>query len=73
MGLLILGISVCLAISVILNGYLYYRLRLLKNTPRKDTYEVMDLLQDLMAGQAVVQIKRIAPSDVFLRSPRQVT
>ena len=48
----------------------------LKNRPppkpeKVDSYEVQELLHDLTAGKALIEIKRIAPSSVFLRSPRE--
>lgn len=36
----------------------------------KNSYEVEELLHDLTAGKALIEIKRVAPSSFFLRSPR---
>lgn len=36
----------------------------------EDSYEVKQLMNDLTAGRALVEVRRIAPEDFFLRSPR---
>jgi len=45
-------------------------LQQLKETKKNNSYEVTELLHDLTAGRALIEVKRIAPSDFFLRSPR---
>lgn len=37
---------------------------------RQESYEVKDLLQDILSGKGLVEVRRISPIDVFLRSPR---
>jgi hypothetical protein len=41
-------------------------------TKKKSTnsYEVEELLHDLTSGKSLVEIRRIAPSSFFLRSPK---
>ncbi len=60
-----------IAVSLICNAallFLYLR-ELNKTKTKKDTRDAQDLLMDLMAGEALVRVTRISPSDVFLRSP----
>lgn len=64
-----LTLGIFLGLSLAINAIFVYRIKTTKNKPL-ESYEVRDLLHDLTAGDALVQIKRIAPSDVFLRSPR---
>jgi len=61
--------AVLLALSLVLNAFLFWSLKSRK-TPRSESYEVRELIHDLTAGAAMVEIRRIAPADVFLRSPR---
>lgn len=61
-------ISALLALSLILNSYLLIKVRARK--ARQESYEVINLLHDLTAGKGLIEIKRIAPVDVFMRSPR---
>lgn len=43
----------------------------LRKTPAKqESYEATELLRDILAGEALVRVTRISPSDVLLRSPR---
>lgn len=37
---------------------------------RRDSREAEELLLDLLAGESLIKISRISPTDVFLRSPR---
>ena len=37
---------------------------------QKESYEVLDLLHDLSNGRGLIEVKRVAPSSFFLRSPR---
>lgn len=39
---------------------------------RPETYEVKELLNDLLSGSALIQVTRVAPTDYFLRSPRDL-
>lgn len=61
----ILGVGLLLALSLGLNLFLYQKLK--KKPPKEESYEVMDLLQDLLAGEAMVQVKRIDPASVLMR------
>lgn len=36
----------------------------------QDSYELQQFLGDLMSGGGIVEVRRIAPTDVFVRSPR---
>lgn len=61
--------TLLLALSVCLNGFLFLKLRELSKKPTP-TYDVQDLLSDLMRGNALVKVSRVAPEDVFLRSAK---
>lgn len=63
--LLVIG----LLVSLNLNIFMLFRERSLKKA-RKESYEVKELLHDLTGGHALVEIRRVSPTDVFLRSPR---
>lgn len=68
---MIVGIvSALLLASLSLNAYFLYRLKKIKSRP--DSYEARELLQDLVSGDALVRITRVAPANVILRSPRNV-
>lgn len=36
---------------------------------RPESYDVLELMHDLTNGRAIIEIKRIAPSDFFLKRP----
>lgn len=58
------------SLSIALNAYLLFRL---KNKIKKtESYEVKHLLADLAQGGALVEIRRLDPHSVFLRSPREL-
>ena len=59
------GLSISLNIALTI-AYVSERRR---NKKRKETIDAQDLLMDLMAGEALVRVTRISPTDVFLRSP----
>lgn len=40
--------------------------------PAQETYDVHQLIHDLSDGRGLVQITRIAPANVLLRSPRDL-
>jgi hypothetical protein len=62
--------GICLA-SVSLNIYLLYKE--FKRKPESKKQQDMRLIQDLMTnGRSLIEIKRIAPSDYFIRSPRDI-
>lgn len=44
----------------------------IKEDKKDSSYEVKDLLQDLLTGSALIQIKRISPESVFLRSTKDL-
>lgn len=64
-----LTLGIFLGLSLAVNALFIYRFKTTKHKPL-ESYEVRDLLHDLTSGDALVHIKRIAPTDVFLRSPR---
>jgi hypothetical protein len=64
----IIVLSVVALVSLALNGALFYSRS--KRAPKQESYECKELLQDLLAGESLVRVQRVAPSDVFLRSPR---
>lgn len=59
-----------LIVSVCLNIYLVsFKIR----TKRKDSYELQEFLHDLTSpGVAILKVERIAPTDIFLRSARDL-
>ena len=65
----IIILSCLLIISASLNVYLFIKIRKSRKA-RPDTYEVKDLLQDLLAGSGYIKVTRISPTDFYLRSPR---
>ena len=59
-------------VSILLNFaflLLYLKFKKTKKT-LKDSYDTTELIKDLLQGEALIKITRIAPNDVFLRSPR---
>lgn len=65
---MIYAISAALLVSVCLNIYL---IQFKMKSKRKDSYELQEFLHDLTSpGIGMIKIERIAPTDVFLRSPR---
>jgi len=58
-----------LTASLCANALLVYLFRTSKRR-RPLSISAEELLGDLARGQAVIRIERIAPSDIFLRSPR---
>jgi hypothetical protein len=62
----VMGLSGALALSLCLNGFLALLVRRLKKTPPpQQTYDALQLMHDLTAGSALVQIKRIAPENMY--------
>lgn len=57
-----------LAASIILNLYLGNKIQ--KQKKRQATYDCNELLSDLLAGQSLVKVTRLAPTEHFIRSPR---
>lgn len=60
-----------LTASIALNAFLGLKLRSIRKKPR-ETYDARALLHDLTGGAAYVEVKRIAPEQFFLRSPRDL-
>lgn len=63
---MLIFLSGLLFLSLGLNAYLLSQ----KKKPVPTSYEASALLRDLLSGEALVKISRIAPEDIFLRSPR---
>lgn len=72
MTFLAIALAVLLGASLALNIHQSRKL----NSPepvRPDHYEVTELLNDLTSpGVAIVELRRIAPANVMIRSPRDV-
>lgn len=62
-------LAVLFLLGSLLNLFLIFKIKRSK-PPVQETYDVKELLHDLSAGEAIVRISRVAPADVFLRSPR---
>lgn len=69
---MVLVFSILLGASVTGNFWLYSRYKhLISQKPKKqESYEARELLSDLLSGVALVEVRRIAPAQVILRSPR---
>lgn len=67
---IIYSIVIFLATSNIAFILLYTREKFKKSRSPKESFEVNELLMDLMKGEAVIKCVRIVPNDIFLRSPR---
>lgn len=66
-----LTLMVTLGLSLILNSVFCYNFY--KNSKKAQEQKDMRLLQDLMSkGRVLIEIKRIAPEQFFLRSPRDL-
>lgn len=63
-------IFIFFGLSLIANIALALYIRRLSKSPGEKTYDVHNLLQDLLNGAGLVKIERIDPADVLLRSPR---
>ena len=61
-------LTALLVLSLTLNAYLFNQVKKFKAKP--EAYGVAQLLHDLTAGTSLVKIERVAPEDIFLRSPR---
>lgn len=57
-------------ISVLANIGLIFYIRKIIKKPGEKTYDVQNLMQDLLNGAGLVKIERVDPTDVLLRSPR---
>lgn len=61
-------VSVLLLLSLILNIYLW--IKRTRQKPQTETQGARDLLADLFASSAVVEIKLLDKGSFFIRSPR---
>lgn len=68
MNYLIIVISISLALNIFL-VFTYYRVKKAVRT-RQNSLELNEFLMDLLAGEALIKVSRVSPTDVFLRSPR---
>jgi hypothetical protein len=66
MFFLIVSISCVASLSLSLNIILIIRAR--RKPERPSSYEVADLLRDLLSGSALVKVSRISSDDCFFRS-----
>ena len=55
-----------LTMSVAFNAYQFIAIKKLKKK-KVDSYEVKELLHDLLSGDGYVKVTRIAPTDFYLR------
>jgi glucokinase len=68
---MIIVLSVIIALLVATNATLFYFLLRQKPMQKRVDVTAQQLINDLTAtGNALVRLERIAPSDVFLRSPK---
>lgn len=64
------AVSVLAVASLALNFYLYSRFKAAPKGGAGPGDDSRELLADIIRGIGLVEIRRIAPADVFLRSPR---
>jgi len=59
-------------VSIVLNVVLALKYSKYKKSKKNssDSYELSLFIRDLLEAEGLIKITRIAPSDVFLRSPR---
>ena len=62
-------VAALLILSVIFNIYQTITLKKLKKK-RVESYEVKNLLHDLLAGEGYIKVTRIAPTDFYLKRPQ---
>jgi hypothetical protein len=62
-------VDAMLVCSLIVNAICLFKLSQFK-TQKTSTYDARQLLHDLTAGSAHVEIRRIDPNQYFMRSPR---
>jgi glucokinase len=68
---MIIVLSVIIVLLVATNATLFYFLLRQKPMQKRVDVTAQQLINDLTAtGNALVRLERIAPSDVFLRSPK---
>jgi hypothetical protein len=65
------NLFILLTASILLNAYLIYKLKYQK-LKKTETYDAKALMVDLMRGGALVEIRRLDPESIFLRSPREL-
>lgn len=66
----LIGLGMLLIASSFLNVYFYFRL-IKKPDNRKNSVELQEFLNDLMAGKkGIFAVSRINSDDILLRSPR---
>ena len=63
-------IFVFFILSIIANIGLVIYIRKIVKDPGEKTYDVINLMQDLVNGGGLIKIERIDPQDFLLRSPR---
>jgi hypothetical protein len=66
-----LTLGIGLAASVAGNIALFVLLKK-KSATKQMSIEASEVLRDLLNGSALVKVSRVAPEDIFLRSPRGV-
>lgn len=68
--ILLILLIVALLISNAIFIFLFIREKKRKAKIKTSSGDSSELLRDLIDGEALIKITRIAPTDVFLRSPR---
>ncbi len=63
-GLIVLNIA-----TAALAAYLWRKAKLPSDRP--ESIELQEFMMDLMAGQALILVKRIAPTDIVIRARRK--
>ena len=59
-----------LMVSVAMNAFQLYLSRSNKRIPRSQSIELQEFLLDLRSGGGILEVRRIDPNDVLLRSPK---
>jgi hypothetical protein len=70
MSLYFIFVCILLLISVSINVFAFLRKK--KTISKNITYDARALMADLSSGVALIEIKRIDPNHIFLKSPREL-
>jgi hypothetical protein len=69
---LLVTLAALLAASISLSVYLSIRIKKISKAPA-ETYDARELLHDLTSpGFSMVEIRRVSPASIMIRSPRDI-
>lgn len=67
---LIYGVTIFLFISNGVTIFILVKEKKKRQKNSQQSFELSEFLADLLQGEGLVKVTRIAPNDIFLRSPR---